>query len=518
MDGPHTYLAAELLHLPGEPAGVNSASAPETLGKFAKRANHKLQYDFSKSLPAAGDRPMSTLENYGRASESGPLRDSELVQEDAVLRKVSLRLLPFLFLLYVLNILDRANIGIAKLQMLHDLDMSETAYGLGAGLFYVGYLLFEVPANLILHRIGARVWMARILLTWGLISSGMMFVTGPWSFYLLRILLGVAEAGFFPGIIFYLSHWFPARERARAVATFMTAGVIASLVGNPVSGAILQFMDQWGALAGWQWVFLLEGIPTILVGFITLSYLTDRPGQATWLTDSERAFLARRMEWEEQARQQRHGLSLRGAMRSPQVWLLVAVYFTVAFGDNSYGFYLPSLVQDRFPTSTKSEIGLLAAAPSMLAIIGMVLIGVHSDRTGERRWHVAGPAFLAAAGWMLVALAPTKWLFLVGLAIATTGMKSMLPTFWSLPTAFLSGAAAAGGIALINSVANVGGFLGPVVIGRVKDQTGSFTGGLFLAALLLCIGGILVLRVRHDSTLEKRNARGKAATPPNSEG
>jgi ACS family tartrate transporter-like MFS transporter len=446
---------------------------------------------------------MSTLENNGRE-----LEDGERVQEAAALRKVSLRLLPFLFLLYVINILDRANIGIAKLQMLQELEMSETAYGLGAGLFYVGYLLFEVPANLILHRIGARAWIARILLTWGLISAGMMFVTGPRSFYLLRILLGVAEAGFFPGIIFYLSHWFPTRERARAVATFMTAGVIAGLAGNPISGAILQFMDQRGGLAGWQWVFLLEGIPAVILGFITLSYLTDRPEKARWLTESERDFLARRMEWEEQARQQRHGSSLLGALRDPRVWLLIAVYFTVAFGDNSFGFFLPSLLQDRFPSASKSEIGLLAAAPSLMAIIGMVLIATHSDRSGERSWHVAGPAFLAVVGWMLVALAPREWIFVVGLGIATTGMKSMLPTFWSLPTAFLSGAAAAGGIALINSVANLGGLLGPVVIGHVKDRTGNFTVGLLIAGSLMCLGGILVLCVRHDSSLERASKKG----------
>jgi D-galactonate transporter len=508
-----------MIFLPGpSPMPLESgASAFAAYGQeFCLPSGARINYSMisPNRLPAVGNRSMSTLENNGRDLENGPLPGGELVQEGAVLRKVSLRLLPFLFLLYVLNILDRANIGFAKLQMLHDLEMSETAYGLGAGLFYIGYLLFEVPANLILHRIGARAWIARILLTWGLISSGMMFVTGPWSFYLLRILLGVAEAGFFPGIIFYLSHWFPARERARAVATFMTAAVVASLVGNPLSGAILQFLDQSGGLAGWQWLFLLEGIPTILLGFVTLFYLTDRPVQARWLTESERNLLARRMEWEEQTRQQRHGVSLLGALRNPTVWLLIAVYFTVAFGDNSYGFFLPSLLQDKFPSATKWEIGLLAAAPSVMAIVGMVLIGVHSDRTGERRWHVAGPAFLAVVGWMMVALAPTKWLFVVGLGIASTGMKSMLPTFWSLPTAFLSGAAAAGGIALINSVANLGGFLGPFVIGHVKDRTGSFTDGLLLVAALLGIGGILVLWVRHDSTLERPSVRRKAGTPP----
>lgn len=424
-----------------------------------------------------------------------------------VLRKVSLRLLPFLFLLYVLNILDRANIGIAKLQMLDDLHMSEAAYGLGAGIFYIGYLLFEVPANLILHRIGARVWIARILVSWGLVSSCMMFVSGPWSFYLLRVLLGVAEAGFFPGIIFYLSGWFPARERARAVATFMTAGVVAGLVGNPISGAILQFMDKAGGLAGWQWVFLLEGLPTILLGFITLYYLTDRPEQAHWLTEGERRWLAERMAWEEKRRHERHGLSLLAALHHPRVWLLIAVYFTVALGDNCYGFFLPSLLQHRIPDLERWQIGMLAAVPSLLAIIGMVLIGAHSDRTGERRWHVAGPAFLAVLGWFLVVFAPTNWSFVLGLAIASTGMKSMLPTFWSLPTAFLSGAAAAGAIALINSVGNLGGFLGPIIIGWVKDQTGSFTTGLLLVASLLLLGGMLVLSVRHDLGLENGRER-----------
>lgn len=454
---------------------------------------------------------MAALTTETIAAERNP--SSAPALEQTTLRKVSLRLIPFLFLLYVINILDRANIGIAKLQMLDDLEMSEAAYGLGAGIFYVGYLLFEVPSNLILHRVGARAWIARILVSWGLISSCMMFVTGPWSFYLLRVLLGVAEAGFFPGIILYLSLWFPARERAKAVAKFMTAGVIASLVGNPISGAILYFMDQTGGLAGWQWVFLLEGIPAVVLGVITLYYLTDRPEQAQWLSESERSWLSQRMAWEESERQERHGLSLLAALASPKVWLLIAIYFTVAFGDNTYGFFLPSLLRSQFSTWTTFEIGLLAAVPSLMAIVGMVLVGAHSDRTGERRWHVAGAALLAANGWLLVATTSSPWLFVLGLAFASTGMKSMLPTFWSLPTAFLSGTAAAGGIALINSVANLGGLLGPSIIGQIKDRTGSFAGGLLVVAGLLFIGAILVLCVRHDSTLE--NQRG---TPGNDEG
>lgn len=437
--------------------------------------------------------------------------------ERRTLSKATWRLIPFLFLLYVVNILDRANIGIAKLQMLDDLAMSEAAYGLGAGIFYVGYLLFEVPSNLILHRVGARAWLARILVTWGLISSAMMFVTGPWSFYALRVLLGVAEAGFFPGVILYLSHWFPARERARAVAKFMTAAVIASLVGNPISGAILHYMNQAGGLAGWQWVFLLEGIPAVVLGFVTLKYLTDRPAQAHWLTTDERDWLAQRMAWEEGEREQRHGLGLLESLAYPRLWLLIAIYFTVAFGDNCYGFFLPSILKDRLPLWNDFEIGLVAAVPSVMAITGMVLIGANSDRTGERRWHVAGPAFLATAGWVLVAYAPSPWLAVLGLALASTGMKSMLPTFWTLPTAFLSGTGAAAGIALINSVANLGGLVGPIAIGRIKDDTGSFTIGLLVIAVLLAAGGALVLTVRHDSTLENTQSRGAVAPLVNAE-
>ena len=447
--------------------------------------------------------------------------------------KVALRLLPFLFLLYVVNILDRANVSIARLQMVVDTQttarfgactagfvgsplgqgpllaaaallsertpiLREEEYALGAGLFYVGYLLFEVPSNLILRRTGARVWISRILVSWGLVSSCMMFVTGPVGFGLLRVLLGIAEAGFFPGIILYLSYWFPARERARATALFMVAGPVAGIVGNPVSGAILQFTDGVGGLAGWQWLFLLEGVPAVALGVVTLYYLADRPAQAHWLTPPERDGLARRMEGEEERRGRRHGLTLLRAAADPRVWLLIAVYFTVALGDNAFGFYLPKLLDLHFAGWPPYAIGLLAALPSVAAMIGMVAFGVHSDRSGERRWHVAVPAFLAAAGWVMVALVPSPWLVLVGLALASVGMKSMLPTFWTLPTSFLSGAAAAGGIALINSVANLGGLFGPNVMGQVQAHTGSFTGGSLTMAVALGLGGALVLRVRHE--------------------
>lgn len=425
-------------------------------------------------------------------------RSVPAVSGAAVLRKVAFRLIPFLFLLYVVNLIDRTNIGIAKLQMVDEEPqvLSKRAYALGAGLFYIGYLLFEVPSNLILLRVGARAWMARIVVTWGLISSAMMFATGPWSFGILRVLLGFAEAGFFPGIIFYLSHWFPARARAQAVATFMTGGVIAGMLGNPIAGLILQHMDRVGGLWGWQWVFLLEGIPAVLLGLVTMRFLTDRPEQATWLTEGERSWLTRELEREKREAAPQHRHTLRAAFTEPRIWLLIGIYFTVAVGDNVYGFYIPTFLKNQFRTLSSSQIGFLAAVPSAIALIAMNLVGRHSDKTGERRWHVAGSAFLAAIGWLTIAIAPSPWVFILGLVITLAGMKSMLPTFWTLPATFLSGTAAAGGVALINSVANLGGFFGPQIIGVAQSADGSFFYGFLIMAGVLFVGGLLTLGVR----------------------
>jgi len=442
-------------------------------------------------------------DNVNRVATASPAPS-----EVAVFRKVSLRLLPFLFLLYVINLIDRTNIGIARLQMVDQQHiLEEEAYALGAGIFYVGYLLFEVPSNLILLRLGPRVWIARILVSWGLISAAMMFVTGPWSFGILRVLLGVAEAGFFPGIIYYLSDWFPARVRARAVAHFMVGGVIASMVGNPISGFILQFMDQVGGLWGWQWVFLLEGLPAVALGFVTLAYLTDRPDQARWLSPAERTWLAHQIDNERNHRPHSRSHSLAAAVLDLRVWLLIAIYFTVAMGDNSYGFYIPTFLRSQFPDWSPFQIGVLAAAPSVIAMVAMVLVGRNSDRTGERHWHVACSALTAALGWLMIALVASgrlaipgldsRWLFVGGVAMTLTGMKCMLPTFWTLPPSFLTGAAAAGGIALINSVANLGGMLGPRIIGHVKMSTGSFTVGYLVMAATLFMGGLLVLSVKN---------------------
>jgi ACS family tartrate transporter-like MFS transporter len=421
---------------------------------------------------------------------------AEALLERKVLRKVTLRLIPFLCLLYFVNILDRVNIGFAQLQMLDELGMSETAYALGAGIFALGYCALEVPSNLMLRRMGARRWIARILVSWGLISAAMMFVRGPWGFVLLRFLLGCAEAGFFPGIVLYLTYWFPARQRARAVALLMVASPLVWMLGGPLTGAILQYMDRLGGLSGWQWVFLVEGLPAVVLGAVTLCSLTDRPEQASWLTAEERSWLAGRLASEEQQREQHHGLSLRQAAADRRVWHLIALCTTIALGISALGYYFPRLIQDRFPRLSPFEIGLLTAVSGSFTLLSLVAVGSHSDRTGERRRHVAGLAFLAAVGWGLSAAGEVPLVSFLGLMLAQAAMMSTWGPFWSLPTAFLSGRAAAGGIALINAIGNLGAFLGPIIMGWLVQVTGAFTPGLAVMALILVLGGTLALCVR----------------------
>ncbi len=420
--------------------------------------------------------------------------------------KVGLRLLPFLFLLYVVNILDRVNLSFARLHMLSDLglkgDEAEHVYGLGYGIFYVGYLLFEVPSNFVLHRVGARAWVSRIMVSWGLVSAATLLVRDRWSLYGLRFLLGFAEAGFFPGIILYLSYWFPDRLRARATAFFMLASAVAGLF-NPVSGAILQYCDGAGGLAGWQWLFLLEGVPAVVLGVCTWFYLDDGPARARWLTPPEREWLVARLGEEAKRREERHGLSRLRALAHPRVWLLIALYVTAAVASNGLGSYVPKIISDTYPEKKGFAVGLLAALPSAAAVVGMLLVGARSDRTGERRRHVAGAALVGAAGAVTAALAREPWLVVLGLVLAQAGTLSMLPTFWALPTALLSGTAAVGGIALINSVGNLGGFLGPNLIAWLHTPAHGFRGGLLAMAGALALGAALALAVRHEPTLER---------------
>lgn len=407
----------------------------------------------------------------------------------AVLRKVAWRLLPFLGLLYLVNILDRVNAGFARLTMQPELSISDKDFDIGFGLFYFGYLTFEVPANLLLQRVGARRWMARILISWGLVSCATLAVTGPWSFYVVRIVLGVAEAGFFPGIVLYLTAWFPARERARAMAWFMIASPCAGIFGNPLSGAIMKYLDGAAGMSGWQWLFLVEGLPSVLLGIIALYYLPDGPAKARWLSAAEATALTKRLHDEDPARRQQHAGNLLRALIDPRVWLLICIYFTVAVGSNASGAYFPKLVQQSFAESSPLEVGLLTALPSVCAVVCMIVLGRHSDRTDERRWHLAFAAFLGGAGWLLSLVAPSPWVVLAGFCMAQAGMLSMLPLFWTLPTTFLSGVAAAGGIALINSVANIGGLLGPSILREW---------GLPAMALTLGAGAILALCVRSE--------------------
>ena len=319
------------------------------------------------------------------------------------LRKATVRLIPFLFVLYIVSFLDRVNVSFAALQMNEDLGFSEVAYGLGAGIFFIGYFLFEVPSNLILERVGARVWIARIMITWGIISTAMFLVTGPVSFYVLRFLLGVAEAGFFPGIILYLTYWFPAHERAKAVALFMTAVAIAGVIGGPLSGALLSLDEVVFGFSGWQFLFIVEGFPAILLGLAVLAFLPDRPSEARWLTDEERRWLEVSLSREEQLKTTHGAHTLRQALADGRLWLLCGVYFGTVASLYGISFWLPTIIEE-FSNLNEFLVGLLSAFPYLAAAIGMVVFAWHSDRTGERRWHVAIPAGLAALGLALTGL------------------------------------------------------------------------------------------------------------------
>jgi len=412
--------------------------------------------------------------------------------EDATYRKVSWRLVPFLLLCYVVAYLDRVNVGFAKLQMLGDLKFSETIYGLGAGIFFIGYFIFEVPSNVILHKVGARIWIARIMITWGVISAAMMFVSTPTMFYVLRFLLGVAEAGFFPGIILYLTYWYPASRRGRTTTYFMTAVALAGVIGGPLSGWVMQSFDGHNGWAGWQWMFLIEGIPSILVGLWVLAYLDDRITHAKWLTDDEKSLLERNIASEDQHKEDP---PVAKVLFSPRVWLMSAIYFSFVMGLYGVSFWLPTIIKQ---TGVKGafDVGLLTAIPYGCAVVGMILFARSADRRGERRWHIAIPALAGALGLVL----SVQWhgdttLAMLALTLATIGILTTLPLFWSMPTAFLAGTGAAAGIALINSLGNLAGFLSPYVVGWLKDMTQSTDSGMYLLAVCMVIGAALTLSV-----------------------
>ena len=424
----------------------------------------------------------------------------------ATMRRVSLTLLPFLFVLYIFNFLDRTNVGIAALQMNRDLGFSASAYGLGAGIFFVGYALFEVPSNLILARIGARRWIARIMISWGLIAAAMMFVRTPLHFYALRLLLGVAEAGFFPGIIYYLSLWFPAPERARATSRFMIAIPLAAAVGNPL-GVWLLGLDGLSGLRGWQWLFLVEGLPSVLLGVGVLALLRDGPEDARWLSREQRDWLAARMRRDQDECAAPHGLPALRALLHPLVWLVSLVYFLAVTAHYGYTFWAPLLIRDALRASDTTA-GLVTAAIGCLAAAAMLAAGAHSDRTGERALHAAAGTALASLGYVVAALFPSPMWRVTGLALVNVGIGIFLTPFWCLPSTFLRASAAAAGIAFVNSIGNLGGLVGPYLIGRLQDATGSNTAAfLALAALALLAGAMCIVLRRQAILAVPRHAR-----------
>lgn len=413
--------------------------------------------------------------------------------EHALYRKVSWRLIPILLLSYVVAYLDRINIGFAKLHMLNDLHFSDTVFGLGAGIFFIGYFLFEVPSNIAMSKVGARVWIARIMISWGIISAAMAFVTTPESFYILRFLLGVAEAGFFPGIILYLTYWYPSKRRGQIYALFMTGVALSGVIGGPLSGWILENFSTSPFFKGWQWLFVIEAIPSVLIGIFLIFYLDNSVSAAKWLTSAEKELLLYNLE-QDCAVKTKH-FSLSSLFCNGWLWLFSLIYFSFVIGLYGIGFWLPTIING-LGIHDDLQIGLLSAIPYFFSVIGMVIIGKLSDKKNERRWHVAIPSVCTALGFVLsIIFAHDPILSILALTIATVGIMSVIPLFWSIPTTFLGASSAAAGIAMINSIGNLAGFVSPYIIGYLKDVTHSINSGIYFMAFSMLIGGLLTLCV-----------------------
>jgi sugar phosphate permease len=414
--------------------------------------------------------------------------------EERVYRKITLRIVPFLFVCYLAAYLDRVNVGFAKLQMLHDLNFSQTVYGFGAGIFFLGYVLFEVPSNVIMLRVGARVWIARIMITWGIISAAMVLVHSPFTFYVLRFLLGVAEAGFIPGILLYLTYWYPANRRGQITALFLAAIPTATIIGGPLSGGILNAVGHgaWG-FAGWQWLFIIETVPSILLGIVTLLYLDTGVARARWLTEQEKRVVMESIAREEQDKAGHSHLS--EAFTSPRVWLLGLIYFGIASGIYIISFWLPTIIKQT-GVANLLTVGVLTAIPYAVAIVAMVVLNASGDRLRERRWHTILPALACAFGLVLTAWAGKNTaIAMVGLTLAAAGSSSAQASFWCIPAAFLAGAAAAAGIALVNSLGNISGFVSTFLVGWITDLTHSTASALYLFAGLVAACSLLILAI-----------------------
>lgn len=422
--------------------------------------------------------------------------------EASTYRKVDLRIVPFLFLCYILAYLDRVNVGFAKLQMLKDLSLSDAAFATGAGIFFIGYFFFEVPSNVLLKNFGARMWIARIMISWGVISACMIFVKGAWSFYAMRFLLGLAEAGFFPGVIFFLTLWYPSKLRSTRTAWFVAAIAVSGVVGNPISGWIMDALSGAMKLAGWQWLFLSEGIPSILVGIWVIFYLDSSIEEAKWLTQDEKTLLAHNLQAEDQHKTEH---KLRDAFASGKVWVLCAIYFTLMIGLYGIAFWLPTIVK-AFGLKGYLAVGLITSIPYGVAVIGMILLSNHSDQTGERRLHYVANVVAGAVGLILSGVfASSPVLAIIFLSMGTLGVIGSIPLFWPLPSAFLAGTAAAAGIGIVNSVGNLGGYVGPNIPIWAKHFSSNPSAALYIIAGILMLGAVLTylfipktLRVRVD--------------------
>jgi sugar phosphate permease len=404
-------------------------------------------------------------------------------------RKADVRLLPFLFLCYILAYLDRVNVGFAKLQMLKDLSLSDAGFATGAGIFFIGYFFFEVPSNVLLKKFGARMWIARIMISWGILSSCMMFVRGEWSFYALRFLLGIAEAGFFPGIIFYLTLWYPSRHRSTRTAWFVAAIAVSGVIGNPISGWIMDRLSGVMNLAGWQWLFLAEGIPSMVVGFWVIYYLDSSIEETTWLTAEEKALLQRNLLAEDHHKTQH---KLRDAFNSRKVWVLSAIYFTLMIGLYGIAFWLPTIVK-AFGIKGYLGVGLITAIPYGVAVVGMIFLSHHSDKTGERRLHYVLNVTVGAIGLILSGVfASQPVLAVIFLSVGTLGVIGSMPLFWPLPSAFLAGTAAAAGIGVVNSVGNLGGYFGPNIPIWARAVSSDKSAALYIISAFLIVGALLM--------------------------
>ncbi len=420
--------------------------------------------------------------------------------EARVVRKISWRILPFVMLLYFISFLDRVNVGFAAFTMNKAIGLTPAMYGLGGGLFFIGYFLFEVPSNLILYRVGVRVWIARVMVTWGIVSAASAFVTGPHSFYALRFLLGVAEAGFFPGIILYLSLWFPARFRAIAAAAFMAAAPLSTAIGSPISGALME-LPKFAGLSNWQWLYIIEAAPAIVLGFAVLKVLTDKPEQAKWLNAEERDWLVATLQSERTSAKSPHAAGLTSAwrtMRDPRVLALSLIYLGTSAGLYTLGLWAP-LILRQFAFSS-IETGWINAVPSVVAIAAMTIWARHSDQTLERTWHVVLPCAAACLGFIWAGTALTAIGVILALVIVNVGISAAKAPLWAMATTFLSGASAAAGIATINSIGNLGGFIGPFLIGWIKGKSGSYTGGLYLVGATLAISALLTFLLSRQTS------------------